>query len=293
MSSERFRFGLFEFDSNTLELRRDGSSVHLQAQPKQVLAHLVKNADRIVSRDELRRVIWGEGTFVDFERGLNFCIAQIRSTLGDDAAQPIFIRTLPRQGYHFIAPVVCVDRVHLNLASDASAPQRQQRSFLAVTLAIVFIMTLIVAYMLRMRPLARHSPTIAVVRFDNEIDDTAMSRFGDELTDDFVERLTSLSSGRYSVIGNAQILRVPRSDRDLKAISQSLNAEFIVLGQIQAYQGQTRILVHLIHMPEQIHVSVARMDRSLKNPLDIEAEVAQKVALDFSRQIVDQIRPHR
>lgn len=141
-------------------------------------------------------------------------------------------------------------------------------------------------FLLHMRPAARRSPTVAVVRFDNETNDPVMSRFGDELTDSIVERLTSLGNARYSVIGNAQILRVPRSERNLNAIAQSLNTEFIVLGQIQAYHGQTRILVHLIHMPEQTHVSVARVDRTLKNPLDLEAEVAQKVAMDFSSHLV-------
>src|SRR5579859_1500205 len=112
----RFRFGLFEFDDESLDLRRDGGVVHLQAQPKQVLACLLRNADRTVSREELRQAVWDNQTFVDFERGLNFCISQIRSALGDDAARPIYIRTFARQGYQFIAPVE-------RIGTDASAPR--------------------------------------------------------------------------------------------------------------------------------------------------------------------------
>src|SRR5947209_10625725 len=110
VKSGQFRFGLFEFDAERLELRREGVAAHLQSQPGRVLALLIQNAERAVSREELRSAIWGHETFVDFERGLNFCISQIRSALGDDSARPIYIRTFPKQGYQFIAPVERIPR---------------------------------------------------------------------------------------------------------------------------------------------------------------------------------------
>jgi DNA-binding winged helix-turn-helix (wHTH) protein len=110
MKSGIYRFGVFEFDAETLELRRQGAMVHLQSQPARVLACLIQNSDRTVTREELRAAIWGNETFVDFERGLNFCISQIRSTLGDDSARPVYIQTLPKRGYQFIAPVEFVAR---------------------------------------------------------------------------------------------------------------------------------------------------------------------------------------
>ena len=288
----RFRFGLFELDAETLELRRDGTAVHLQAQPKQVLECLVRNADRTVSREELRKSVWGDQTFVDFERGLNFCISQIRSTLGDDAARPTYIRTFARQGYQFIAPVERLD-------SSAGSPTLQReggspfRPPLAqggghkklAALAIVFLIAAGIAagYLAKRR--SAPVPIVAVMRFDNETDNTGMNRFTDDLTDNFVERLTSLSNGRYAVIGNAQVLRLPRDQRDMATIAANLRANFVILGQVQAYGDQTRILVHLIHMPEQTHVSVARLDRSLTNPLELEAQVAQEVADKFARRL--------
>src|SRR5262245_56679493 len=102
--SVRVRFGLFDFDPATGALAREGTPVKLQPQPARVLAVLTERAGEVVSRDELRQLIWPEGTFVDFERGLNFCIAQIRSALDDAAESPRFIETLPRRGYRFIAP---------------------------------------------------------------------------------------------------------------------------------------------------------------------------------------------
>src|SRR5580700_5271953 len=112
MRDGRFRFGLFEFDGRACELRREGVLVHLQSQPAQVLACLIERANQVVSRDDLRNAVWGDKTFVDFEGGLNFCISQIRSALQDDSAQPVYIRTVPKSGYQFIAPIqrVSVER---------------------------------------------------------------------------------------------------------------------------------------------------------------------------------------
>src|SRR5436190_1811001 len=105
----RVRFGLFEFDPATGELRREGALVRLQPQPAAVLALLIQRAGEVVSRETLRDAIWGGDTFVDFDRGLNFCIAQIRGALGDAVDSPRFIRTLPKRGYQFIAPLESVE----------------------------------------------------------------------------------------------------------------------------------------------------------------------------------------
>src|SRR5215472_6816854 len=119
----RFRFGIFELDAGARELRRDGRLVRLQSQPAQLLAFLLEHAAEVVSRDDLRNTIWGTETFVDFERGLNFCIAQVRSALDDDATSPRFIRTIPKRGYQFIAPVQRVGEDPV-LNSAPSVPQR-------------------------------------------------------------------------------------------------------------------------------------------------------------------------
>ena len=296
--SARYRFGLFEFDNESLDLRRDGSVVHLQAQPKQVLACLLRNADRTVSREELRKAVWDDQTFVDFERGLNFCISQIRSTLGDDAASPTYIRTFARQGYRFIAPVQAVPIAGPEPVPHATVVNTPRSRALLIAAAVVVLGAVaVVAFLLPTWRPAKPLPVVAVVRFDNETGDDSITRFSDGLTDTFVERLTSASNGRYAVIGNANVLRQPRQQRDLRAIATSLQANYIVLGQIQAYAGQTRMLVHLIHMPEQAHVRVARMERPLTDPLQLEAEAAQKFADEFSRPLaagdVSPLRPKR
>src|SRR5688572_9978849 len=102
---ERAEFGPFRFELRSGTLSRHGVPVRLQPQPARVLAILVSRVSEVVSRDELRQQIWPTGTFVDFERGLNFAIAHIRAALGDSAGTPLYIETLPKRGYRFIAPI--------------------------------------------------------------------------------------------------------------------------------------------------------------------------------------------
>jgi len=99
------RFFDFELDPATGELWRRGHIVPLERQPAIALACLASHAGRLVTRDELRRAIWPDEVHVDFDRGMNYCIRQLRAALGDEARQPVFIETMPRQGYRFIAPI--------------------------------------------------------------------------------------------------------------------------------------------------------------------------------------------
>lgn len=101
----RLQFGVYEVDLGSRELRRAGARIAIQPQPFTVLIVLASRPGEVVSRRELREALWGDHTHVDFERGLNFCIAQLRRTLRDQAASPRFVETLPRRGYRFVAPV--------------------------------------------------------------------------------------------------------------------------------------------------------------------------------------------
>jgi DNA-binding winged helix-turn-helix (wHTH) protein len=106
--SRRFRFGVFELDPRGGELWKAGVRTRLQPQPARVLTLLVSRAGELVTREEIQREVWPEGTFVDFEQSLNFCIRQIRTALGDQAATPRYVETLPRRGYRLLVPVEVV-----------------------------------------------------------------------------------------------------------------------------------------------------------------------------------------
>lgn len=117
--SDRVTFGPFELDLENGKLRKSGKFLKLRPQPMRVLCLLVSQAGKLVNREEIRRFLWGESTFVDYDIGIDYCVYHIRSVLDDKAQTPRYIETFPRQGYRFIAPV------------------KRERSFVEPTLAIL------------------------------------------------------------------------------------------------------------------------------------------------------------
>jgi DNA-binding winged helix-turn-helix (wHTH) protein len=113
-----FRFAQFELSERERELRRKGVRVKLQEQPFRVLAELLANAGRIVTREELQQKLWPADTFVDFDVGLNTAVRKIRQALGDDADRPQFIETAAKRGYRFLVSVSQVSTP----VSETSAP---------------------------------------------------------------------------------------------------------------------------------------------------------------------------
>jgi len=120
------RFGAFELDLRDEELRRGGVQVRLQAQPFKVLALLAQRPGELVRREEIQEHVWGSGTHVDFEQGINVCIGQIRQALGDQAQAPRFLETVRRKGYRFVAPVERVlDHVPGEVSGEVSDGPRE------------------------------------------------------------------------------------------------------------------------------------------------------------------------
>jgi DNA-binding winged helix-turn-helix (wHTH) protein len=104
-----FRFGLFELHASTGELRKDGKSrPRVQGQPLEVLLHLLTRPGEVVTREELRALLWPADTFVDYDHSLNTAVNKLREALSDSAENPRFIQTIPRRGYRFVAPVELV-----------------------------------------------------------------------------------------------------------------------------------------------------------------------------------------
>lgn len=126
-AARRFRFGVFEADTASGELRKSGIRLRLQEQPFQVLITLLERPGEVVTREELRQRLWPEGTFVDFDHSLNSVINKLREVLGDSAGNPRFIETLARRGYRFLAPVeVADDRpASLNVPESSAVPATQ------------------------------------------------------------------------------------------------------------------------------------------------------------------------
>ena len=284
------RFGLFEFDPDSGTLTREGVPVRLPPQPARVLAVLVEHAGELVSRDHLRAAIWGDATFVDFERGLNFCIAQVRGALGDSADSPRYIETIPRRGYRFIAPVspsVGVTNRATGVTADAAVAQgatwRQPRQL--VTIVAALLMGVVAAGLVRRQVMIerqgnvdRPPVRVAVLPFDNETGSTAFDLIARGVADATVARLATPDRlKRIAVIGNAAILQRPRAFRDLKAIGESVGAEYVVLAQVKSDSGRVRLIAHLIRVSDEAHVWANTFDRP-EFPLDVQTELAESIA---------------
>src|SRR4051812_7950038 len=99
------RFGQFEVDFTTSEIRKNGVRVRIQAQPLRVLEILLGRPNELVTREELRDQLWPSDTFVDFERSLNAAVGKLRQSLNDSADRPLYIETVARKGYRFVAPI--------------------------------------------------------------------------------------------------------------------------------------------------------------------------------------------
>ena len=117
----RYRFGVFQLDTLSGELYKHGMRIKLQDQPCQVLTVLLERVGEVVTREELRQRLWDHDTYVDFDHSLNISINKLRDALGDSAANPRFIETLPRKGYRFLA-AVSVEEVSENRTPSAAAP---------------------------------------------------------------------------------------------------------------------------------------------------------------------------
>jgi len=107
-SSQTLRFGTFELDPEAGELRGDGRQVRLPPQPFKLLWLLASQPGRLLTREEIRVALWSDDTFIDFEQGVNFAIKQVREALKDDAERALYIQTVPKRGYRFVAPVQTV-----------------------------------------------------------------------------------------------------------------------------------------------------------------------------------------
>jgi TolB-like protein/Tfp pilus assembly protein PilF len=249
---DRFGFDEFELDVQSGELRKNGAQVKLQLQPFKVLALLVARAGHTVTRDEIRRHVWGGETFVDYEQGLNYCIRQIRAALGEDTAKLRYIETYPRRGYRFLAPVV-------KLLPPGEAPSEAR------------IM-------------------LAVLPLENLSADQEQEYFADGLTDELITELGRLSPQRLGVIARTSAMRYKRTTKGIDQIGRELGVDYIVEGAVRRDGSRVRITAQLIRVSDQTHVWAHSYERQLQDVLLLQSELASAIAAEVQVKLVPQPR---
>ncbi len=304
------RFGIFELDLKTGELRKAGVLVHLPPQPFKILALLASRPGQLLTREEIQQHVWGGETFVDFEQGLNFAIKRIRDALGDDAETPRYVETLPRRGYRFIYPVD-VQAIHeLPLLTTGprairESPLRKHGIVAASGGALVAIVAVLLAFNvagLRDRlggmvgagsarpregtalPYPRIQ-SIAVLPLENLSGDKEQEYFADGMTEALITDLGKISALR--VISRTSVMRYKQTKKPLPEVARELNVDAVVEGSVMRSGGRVRITANLLHAPTDRHLWSASYERDLEDSLALQSAVAREIA----RQIQVKVTP--
>jgi TolB-like protein/DNA-binding winged helix-turn-helix (wHTH) protein/tetratricopeptide (TPR) repeat protein len=312
-----FRFGVFELDSESGELRRHGLKVRLPDQSFQILRALLLHPGEVVTREELQKILWPGETFVDFEVGLNSAVRKLREALDDSAENPRFIETVPRRGYRFVGPVISPVDVPISAAPPADdpapaqvAPEPVAASDVAVVppgdplplpvasgsrwrlaresaIALLFVMLIGIAGLASVgglrwpRRSAELEPPIAsivVLPFENLTGDPAQEYLADSVTEAIATQLSHLKG--VNVISRTSARQYKQTLKPLSQIRAELNnVEGVVEGTVRRSGDKVWITARLIR---------AETDRTVAGPQTYEGEMSgmfilhQQIASDLA-----------
>jgi TolB-like protein/DNA-binding winged helix-turn-helix (wHTH) protein/Flp pilus assembly protein TadD len=267
------RFGSFEVDVGSGELRRQGLKIRLQDQPFRLLVLLLDRAGDVVTREEVRETLWPADTYVDFDHSLNTAVRKLREALGDSAEAPRYVETVARRGYRFIAPVA--PRRTAQVAHSA-------RGLLILTIVVVICAAALVAYWVvpRQGPMtqSRRKLTLAVLPFDNLSGDADQEFLSDGLTEEMITQLGRLEPDRLRVLARSSTWKYKRSDRDIGQLRRELGADYVLEGSLRRAGERVRVTAQLVQVDDQSQVWAETYDRDLRDVLIVQSEVAAAVA---------------
>jgi TolB-like protein/DNA-binding winged helix-turn-helix (wHTH) protein/Tfp pilus assembly protein PilF len=302
----RLRFGPYEADLHSRELRKEGTRLRLQAQPFQLLAMLLERPGELVTREEICQKLWSTDTFVDFDHSLGTAINKIREVLNDSAGEPCYVETLPRRGYRFIAQITSVDPEAAPespqpaplapaepLATLAPRP-RLFYSAVGVGLAVAVLLTLIGANFRGWRPRLTSAnngapPTvesIAVLPLLNLSNDSEQQFFADGMTDELITNLARISSLR--VISRTSAMAYLGTHKPAAQIARELGVDALVEGSVVRSGSKVRITAQLIHAASDRHLWAQSYERELSDALTVQGEVAREIAERISARLTPQ-----
>ncbi|MCB1036468.1 MAG: winged helix-turn-helix domain-containing protein [Acidobacteria bacterium] len=299
----RLRFGVFEVDLETGELRKRGVRLRLHDQPFQVLSALLQTPGEMVSREELRRRLWPDTAFGDFDGNLNSAVRKLRHALGDSAENPRFVETLPRRGYRFIAPVDPISDpssgASLPLPENSRAGRRLSKAGWTAVLFAAMGAVLLglfaagrpLAEVLRGRDDRGDVPQqgagsgpglgrkmLAVLPFDNLDGDPDRDFFCDGLTEEMIAQLGRLDPERLGVVARTSSSLYKGSEKGVREIGRELGVDVLLEGSVRTDGSAARITAQLIQVSDQSHLWSETYDTELTDLLEVQGEVAVEVA---------------
>src|ERR1700722_16623686 len=291
----RLRFGLFELDLRSGELRQHGLLVRLQEQPFQVLRMLVENSGEVVTREDLQKKLWPANTFVDFDHGLNKAINKIRDALGDSAESPRFVETVARRGYRFLAEVKRADGIPLRSGLvrpvDPSTGTRPSLSLVSNTrenhlpslawkILVPVLLVLIAAFAVwkfHFRDASQPSiRSLAVLPLESLSADASQDYFADGMTDELITDLSQISALR--VISRTSVMPYKHASKSLPQIARELDVDAVVEGTVLRSGDRVRITAQLIQANADKHLWAASYEGDVRDTLALQNQVARSIA---------------
>jgi TolB-like protein/DNA-binding winged helix-turn-helix (wHTH) protein/Tfp pilus assembly protein PilF len=291
----RLRFGVFEMDLPAGELRKHGLKIRIQEQPFQVLAMLVQNAGKVVTREHLQKKLWPADTFVDFDHGLNKAINKIREALSDSAESPRYVETLSRRGYRFHAEVKDADtpvrspelptqpseevRDRLDVAGKLAVPKQLLRSHAWKISAFALLALMASLATWRLHSLTHGPPVIrslAVLPLESLSSEASQDYFADGMTDELISDLGQISALR--VISRTSVMTYKHARKPLPQIARELNVDAVVEGTVLRSGDQVRITAQLIEAATDKHLWSHSYEGELRDTLTLQNKVASAIA---------------
>lgn len=323
ISSPSLRFGAYSLDLRSGELRKGGSRIRLQEKPLRVLALLTEHHGELVTRGELKRRLWPDDTFVDFETGLNTAVSKLRDALSDSADKPRYIETIPRRGYRFIVPVERTETapartengesaigastrtVEITLDGDMNAsagatipanPPDERKGISrreAFALGIALIAVACAAYFGVRHYRSRPAPPparamLAVLPFDNLTGDPGQDYVTDGFTEEMITQLGELNHQQMGVIARTSAMNYKHSSKSIKQIAQELGVNYVLEGSIRKAGDGLRITAQLIRADDQTHLWAREYDRPIGDLAKLQGEVAEDIAKEIQIQLTPQ-----
>ena len=285
----RFYIGEWSVDSELLTLSNESGQTALEPKMMSVLLYLAECSGRVVSREELERVVW-QGTVVSYD-ALTSTINKLRKALGDNSSRPGYIKTIPKKGYSLIA---LIKRTDSPTAIDEVPRQLPKYSKWVVNgVVLLGIMIVSVATWL-LQPPQRVSetrldplPTLVVLPFDNLNSDKGPTYFSDGITADITTALSKLSG--LFVISWASATTLPHhSSEDIRTIARTLKVRYVLQGSLRRTENRVRINTQLIDATTGINIWAERYDREIKAMLDLQDEIAAEIATALSITLTEQ-----
>ena len=282
------RFGAFEFDPSSLQLRKAQRPVRLRPQALKLLRIFVSHPSQVITRDVIYQELWGADVHVDFEQGVNHTVKQLRAALGDDANAPRYIETMPRLGYRFIAPVEFVSGVEdaavaapVRTATGWRARLAGPRAWLATAGVLVMagLLFLFVSQARDARGALPASSTLAVIPFDVvDVNDTP-EYLGVSLADAVIARLTT--GGAIRVRPVAATRSYDQASPDVRAVGRTLRADYVLTGTLRRTGGRDRARLELLHAATARSVWSSTVEVAASDLIGLEAAISESLASAF------------